>query len=152
MQTLRIVIWFLDKKAIQAFSDKLDSELEKEFYMQQYAIGGRSSLPLRCHRCWFTRNHCACAPLLYISELCEDCTIANEIDYAWTGIHDNKHVITACDVLLQQRIDAPKPFTNKIDSSWKRILHVKRTLHEASDAPNHSLTNWTEWKRNSISH
>ena len=39
---------------------------------------------------WFTRN-CACAPMLYISELCEDCAVANEIDYeidyAWTCIH-----------------------------------------------------------------
>ena len=45
--------------------------------------------------------------MLYISEKCEDCAIANEIDYgiddAWTniqGIHDNGHVITACDVWL----------------------------------------------------
>ena len=30
---------------------------------------------------WFTRNYCACAPMLYISELCEDCAIANKIDY-----------------------------------------------------------------------
>ena len=43
--------------------------------------------------------------MLYISELCEDCAVANEIDYeiddAWTsihGIHDNGHVIKACDV------------------------------------------------------
>ena len=35
--------------------------------------------------------------MLYISELCEDCAVANEIDYeiddAWTnihGIHDNR--------------------------------------------------------------
>ena len=28
------------------------------------AIGGSSSLPLRCHGCRFTRNHCACAPML----------------------------------------------------------------------------------------
>ena len=31
--------------------------------------------------------------MLYISELCEDCTFANEIDYeidyAWASIHDN---------------------------------------------------------------
>ena len=57
---------------------------------------------------WFTRNYCACAPMLYISELCEDCAVANEIDYeidyAWASIHDNGHVITACDVWLQQRI------------------------------------------------
>ena len=46
--------------------------------------------------------------MLYISELCEDCAVANEIDYeidyevdyAWTCIHDNVHVITACDVWL----------------------------------------------------
>ena len=32
---------------------------------------------------WFlTRNYCACTPMLYISELCEDCAVANEIDYA----------------------------------------------------------------------
>ena len=33
---------------------------------------------------WFTRNYCACAPMLYISELCEDCAVANEIDYKLT--------------------------------------------------------------------
>ena len=49
---------------------------------------------------WFTRNYCACAPMLYISELCEDCAVANEIDYVWASIHDNEHVITACDVWL----------------------------------------------------
>ena len=49
---------------------------------KEYAIGGRSSLLLHCLRCRFTRNHCACAPMLYISELCEDCTVAKEIDYA----------------------------------------------------------------------
>ena len=42
--------------------------------------------------------------MLYISELSEDCTVANEIDYeidyALTSIHDNRHVITACDVWL----------------------------------------------------
>ena len=36
--------------------------------------------------------------MLYISELCKDCTVANEIDYeidyAWTSIHDNGHVVT----------------------------------------------------------
>ena len=73
-----------------------------------YAIGGRSSLPLRCLGCRFTWNHCACAPMLYISELFEDCTIANEInyeiDYAWPSIHDNGQGVTACDVLLQQCI------------------------------------------------
>ena len=26
-------------------------------------------------------DQCACAPMLYISELCEDCTVADEIDY-----------------------------------------------------------------------
>ena len=31
---------------------------------RMYAIGGRSSLPLRCHGCRFMRNHCACAPML----------------------------------------------------------------------------------------
>ena len=44
--------------------------------------------------------------MLYISELCEDCAVANEIDYAWASIHDNGHVITACDVWLQQRISS----------------------------------------------
>ena len=57
---------------------------------------------------WFTRNYCACAPMLYISELCIDCPVAKEIDceidYAWALIHDNGHVITACDVWLQQCI------------------------------------------------
>ena len=45
--------------------------------------------------------------MLYISELCKDCAVANEINYeiddAWTnihGIHDNGYVITACDVWL----------------------------------------------------
>ena len=46
--------------------------------------------------------------MLYISEFCEDCAVANEIDYenyyAWASIHDNEHVITACDVWFQQRI------------------------------------------------
>ena len=46
--------------------------------------------------------------MLYISELCEDCAVANEIDYeidnAWASIHDNEYEITACDVWLQQRI------------------------------------------------
>ena len=49
--------------------------------------------------------------MLYISELCEDCAVANEIDYeidyAWTsihGIHDNGHVITACDVWLYNSV------------------------------------------------
>ena len=27
-----------------------------------------------------------------------------KLDYAWTSIHDNGHVVTACDVWLQQRI------------------------------------------------
>ena len=46
--------------------------------------------------------------MLYISELCEDCNVANETDYeidcAWTSIHDNGQVVTACDVWLQQHI------------------------------------------------
>ena len=73
-----------------------------------YAVEAQTSLaPLS----WFhdsrvTTAHCA--PMLYISELCEDCAVANEIDYeieyAWASIHDNGHVITACDVWLQQRI------------------------------------------------
>ena len=45
------------------------------------AIGGSSSLPLRCHAMLVHADQCACAPILYISELCEDCTVANEIDY-----------------------------------------------------------------------
>ena len=46
------------------------------------AIGGSSSLPLRCHAMPVAgADQCACAPILYISELCEDCTVANEIDY-----------------------------------------------------------------------
>ena len=57
-----------------------------------------------CSMSWFTHNYSACAPMLYISELCKDCAVANEIDYAWASIHDNGHVITACDVSLQQHI------------------------------------------------
>ena len=53
--------------------------------------------------------------MLYISELCEDCAVANEIDYAWASIHDNGHVITACDVWLQQRIDK---VTEKDSAQW----------------------------------
>ena len=52
-----------------------------------------------------------CTNVVY-SELFEDCTIANEInyeidyeiDYAWPSIHDNGQGVTACDVLLQQCI------------------------------------------------
>ena len=70
----------------------------------KYAIKAQISLaPLSRFRGYY----CACTPMLYISEKCEDCAIANEIDYeiddAWTnihGIHDNGHVITACDVWL----------------------------------------------------
>ena len=36
---------------------------------------------------------------VYISELCEDCTVSNEIDYAWTSIHDNGQGVTASDVV-----------------------------------------------------
>ena len=50
--------------------------------------------------------------MLYISELCEDCR-RNEIDYAWTCIHDNGHVIPACDVWLSQRIALSK-YTYKV--------------------------------------
>ena len=32
-----------------------------------------------------------------------------EIDYAWASIHDNGHVITACDVWLQQRFPHADP-------------------------------------------
>ena len=57
--------------------------------------------------------------MLYISELSEDCAVANEIDYeidyAWASIHDNGHVITACDVWLQQRI--------------KHVIYTTSTLH-----------------------
>ena len=71
---------------------------------------------------WFTRNYCACAPMLYISELCEDCAVANEIDYqidyAWASIHDNGHVITACDVWLQQRICL---FSRQLLYSWLAV-------------------------------
>ena len=71
----------------------------------QCAIGGSSSLPLRCHGCRFTWNHCACAPILYISGLSEGCTVSNEIDYAWTSIHDNGQGVTASDVILLYRSD-----------------------------------------------
>ena len=36
--------------------------------------------------------------MLYISELCKDCTVTNENDYAWTSIHDNGQGVTASDV------------------------------------------------------
>ena len=66
--------------------------------------------PLRCKGYRFTRNHCACPTMLYISELCEHCTVANdidyEIDYAWASIHDNGHVVTACDVVHQYAVKA----------------------------------------------
>ena len=90
----------------------LTPTLKKIFKQNHNGVGVLSwPWPLRCLGCRFTRNHCACAPILYISELCEDCTVANEIDYetdcAWTSIHDNGHVVTACDVWLQQRILCP---------------------------------------------
>ena len=89
-----------------------------------YAIGGRSSLPLHCHGCRFTRNHCACTPMLYISELCEDCTVANEIDYAWTSIHDNGQGVTSCDVVLQQPIE---PFCKILHSTFPCISLIPRS-------------------------
>ena len=62
---------------------------------QEYAVKAQTSLA-SLSRFRFTRYYCACTPMLYISELCEDCAVANEIDYeiddAWTsihGIHDN---------------------------------------------------------------
>ena len=84
-----------------------------------YAIEGRSSLPLRCHAMPVHANKCACAPMLYISELCEGCTVVNEIDYAWTSIHDNGHVIMACDVWLQQGI---KDFKNLLSGFCQRSM------------------------------
>ena len=51
-------------------------------FIAKCAIGGSLSLPLRCHGCRFTRNHCECAPMLHISGLSEGCSVANEIDYA----------------------------------------------------------------------
>ena len=79
---------------------------------------------------WFTRNYCTCAPMLYISELCEDCAVANEInyeiDYAWASIHDNGHMITACDVWLQQRIKS-KGFITTSDFPYD-ILSIMLSL------------------------
>ena len=70
----------------------------------QYAVKAQTSLALLSSFHGSRVNHCACAPMLYISELCEDSAVANEIDYeidyAWTCIHGNGHVITACDVWL----------------------------------------------------
>ena len=70
----------------------------------QYAVEAQTSLaPLS----WFhgsrvttARAHQCCIFQSY----CEDCAVANEIDYevdyAWASIHDNGHMITACDVWL----------------------------------------------------
>ena len=52
-----------------------------------------TSAPLSCH---------AGSRETTISELCEECTVANEIDYAWSSIHDNGQGVTACDVWLLQ--------------------------------------------------
>ena len=47
-----------------------------------YAVKAQTSLaPLSRFRGSLTRYYCACTPMLYISGLCEDCAIANEIDY-----------------------------------------------------------------------
>ena len=43
-------------------------------------------------------------PMLYISELCEDCTVANELTMREPANHDNGQGVTASDVILQQRI------------------------------------------------
>ena len=61
-----------------------------------------TSAPLSCHD-RFTRTN-AHAHQCCIFQLCEDCTVANEIDYAWTSIHDNRQGGVANDVILQQRI------------------------------------------------
>ena len=71
------------KKAISALKNYGKQVTTWEVSIQ-YAIGGRSSLPLRCHGCRFTRNHCACAPMLYISELCEDC---NRREWNWLCVN-----------------------------------------------------------------
>ena len=91
---------------------------------------------------WFTQNYCACAPMLYISELCEDCAVANEIayeiDYAWASIHDNGHVITACDVWLQQRILCRRRYNCRSNDChwskcWITVLHI--AFDNTHDAP-----------------
>ena len=76
--------------------------------------------------------------MLYISELCKDCAVANEIDYeigdAWTCIYDNRHVITACDVLT---LTAYRPYAYDVIISLRPPLgdiglHVNAVV---SDVP-----------------
>ena len=72
-------------------------------FIEQYAVKAQTSLaPLSCLA--GSRGLMRMRTNIVYSELCEDCTVANkidyEIDYAWACIHDNGHMITACDVLL----------------------------------------------------
>ena len=72
---------------------------------QQYVVEAQTSLaPLS----WFHGSRVTTA---HVHQCCIFQSYAktvpsrmNEIDYAWTSIHDNGHVVTACDVWLQQRI------------------------------------------------
>ena len=76
------------------------SEMGREKYIcQLYAVKAQTSLaPLsQFHGSRVTTAH---AHQCCIFQLCEDCAVANEIDYAWTCIHDNGHMIMACDVWL----------------------------------------------------
>ena len=69
-----------------------------------YAVEAQTSLaPLS----WFHGSHVTTA---HAHQCCIFQSYAKtvpsrmKIDYAWASIHDNGHVITACDVWLQQRI------------------------------------------------
>ena len=84
------------------FHEVTEDTTKKKLWL--YVVKAQTSLaPLS----WF---HGSRVPTAHVhqccifQELCEDCAIANEIyyeiDYAWTCIHDNGHVITACDVWL----------------------------------------------------
>ena len=57
--------------------------------------------------------------VVYFRVICEDCTVANEIDYAWTSIHDNGQGVTASDVVLQQRTDR---FTNFMHTILRKVV------------------------------
>ena len=96
------------------------------------AIGGSSSLPLRCHAMPVHADQCACARMLYISELCEDCTVANEIDYAWTSIHDNGHVYHITWVPPPPRVREPASMTTdtwsrRVTSDFYSALSISKT-------------------------
>ena len=54
----------------------------KQNIINYNAVKAQTSLaPLSRFRGSRVTTNCACTPMLYISELCEDCAVANEIDY-----------------------------------------------------------------------